>query len=477
MEKALSWTMESDSFKTHLFRFIDVLPNLQTPEEILSHLREYFKDQESQWISSGLRLSRLAPSIAAASIKNQVEDMAKVFIAGNSPKDILKVLNQMRKNHQLFSIDILGEATLSEKEALEYQSKYLNLMDDLIESRTQWPTNELLDRDPLGPIPSVNISVKASALFSQIRTEAWEFSKTELKNRLRPIFKKAVENFIFINLDVESYQYKTLYYEVFKELLSEPDFKSYPHFGIVLQAYLKESFEDLKDLKTFCQTRGCPLTVRLVRGAYWDSEVIEAKQKNWPLPVYECKEETDLNFERCVEYLLKNHQFIKTALGSHNVRSLAKAMALHKFWPKACLEFQFLYGMGDNLANCLKPFNYPARFYTPMGELIPGMSYLVRRLLENTSNQSFIKNTITKQKLSEDCLLPPKLQTQKKQNSKTEDFSNHPPKDFSIKKNRSSFEAALKEWKRKAALQGASYHQWERDIPLSMGDKRKSRKY
>ena len=447
--KVLSWTMKNDSFKTRLFRFIDVLPALKTPEEILSHLKEYFKDQQSRWFSSGLLLSHLSPSLAAASIKKQIQALAKIFIAGAAITDVLKILSQMRKNRQLFSIDILGEATLSEKEAFEYQSKYLTLMDKLIEERKKWPTDEDLDRDSLGPIPSVNISVKASALSSLIRSQAWEFSKTELKNRLRPIFKKAVENFIFINLDAEFYQHKTLYSEVFKELLSEPDFKSYPHFGIVLQAYLKESFKDLQDWKSFCQNRGCPVTIRLVRGAYWDSEVILAKQKNWPIPVYANKEETDQNFEKCTEYLMKNHRFMKIALGSHNIRSLAKAVALHRAWPEACLEFQFLYGMGDDLAYCLFEFHYTARFYTTMGELIPGMSYLVRRLLENTSNESFIKTTMADKNPSEDLLLPPELHTQKNQNIQAEEFLNHPPRDFSLKENRCLFEVSLKEWKRK----------------------------
>lgn len=450
--KVLSWTMKSGSFKTRLFRFIDVLPELRTPEQVLSHLKEYFKDEESKWISSGLHLSRLSPSLAATAIKKQVKEMAKIFITGASNKEALKVLSQMRKNRQHFSVDILGEATLSEKEALKYQSMYLVLMDDLIEERKHWPVEEGMDRDQSGPIPSVNISVKASALSSQIREEAWEFSKKEVKDKLRPIFKKAVENFVFVNLDMEFYRHKNLFTEIFMELLSESPFKSYPHFGIVIQAYLKESFKDLQVLKAFCETRGCPITVRLVKGAYWDSEVIIAKQKNWPLPVYAHKEETDQNFEKCTEYLLKNHRFMKTAIGSHNVRSIAKAVALHKAWPEACLEFQFLYGMGESLAQSLLQLPYPVRFYTTVGELIPGMSYLVRRLLENTSNQSFIQNTLTNDISWEKWLSPPKPLKRGIKAKKEEDFLNYPPRDFTLKENRSSFETHLKQWKVKLPL-------------------------
>ena len=471
--KVLSWTMKSGSFKTRLFRFIDVLPELRTPEQVLSHLKEYFKDEESRWISSGLHLSRLSPSLAAAAIKKQVREMAKIFITGASNKEALKVLSQMGKNRQHFSVDILGEATLSEKEALEYQSRYLILMDDLIEEGKHWPVERGMDRDQKGSIPSMNISVKASALSSQIREEAWEFSKKEVKDKLRPIFKKAVENFIFVNLDMEFYRHKNLFTEIFMELLSESPFKSYPHFGIVVQAYLKESFKDLQVLKAFSETRGYPITVRLVKGAYWDSEVIIAKQKNWPLPVYAHKEETDQNFEKCAEYLLKNHRFMKTAIGSHNVRSIAKALALHKAWPEACLEFQFLYGMGESLAQSLLQFRYPVRFYTTVGELIPGMSYLVRRLLENTSNQSFIQNTLTNDIPWEKWLSPPKPLKRDIRAKKEEDFLNYPPRDFTLKENRSSFEAHLKQWKTKLPLRVPLLISGEK-VFQSQGEKREN---
>lgn len=471
MRKALHWTMESDSFKTRLFRFIDVLPSLKDPEDVLSHLKEYFKEDKSPWLASIFKLSRMTPGLAATTIKNQVREVAKIFIAGASPKDALQRLRHIRKQGWLISIDILGEATLSEKEAKDYQSQYLNLMDTLIAERRQWIKNNP-NRNEEEKTPSLNISVKPSALFSQIREEAWKFSKNSLKDRLRPIFKKAADHLIFINMDMESYRHKTLFTEIFKELLMEPDFASYPHFGIVIQAYLKESVEDLKSLKVFCEKRKVPVTVRLVRGAYWDSEVIYAKQRNWPIPVYTRKEETDWNFERCTDYLLRHHQVINTALGSHNIRSLAKALALHKNFPESALEFQFLYGMGENLAHGISKRGHPVRFYTAIGELIPGMSYLVRRLLENTANQSFIKNLNFTKVSPEELLRSPDIskplgnstKSFSKQTSLSEikeatklknpekDFINHPERDFTIRENRENFQNHLSNWNKKLPL-------------------------
>lgn len=478
--KALSWTLKNPSFKTRLFRFIDVLPALETPHQVLSHLNEYFKEEESTLLLSGMRLGRLAPALTEKVIKNQVSEMAKIFITGRTPKEALQTIEYLRKNNLAFTIDFLEEATLSEKEGRECQKKYLQLMDQLIQARNKWSQRDQLDRDTLGPIPSINISVKITSLCSQIYPEAWEKSKEMIKNRLYPLLKKAVENFVFINLDVEKYEHKSLVLEIFKELLYQPEFKNYPHFGVVIQAYLKDSFPDLKALTDFAKQRGCPFTIRLVKGAYWDSEVLNARQKNWPIPVWTDKEDTDISFEKCTLFLLKNHAYIKTAIGSHNVRSVAVALTLHKKYPKACLEFQALYGMGDMLAGPLRDKGYCFRLYTTVGELIPGMSYLVRRLLENTANQSFIQTALLKNKPMEEMISPPqKKEKPPVKNTQLPAFTNYPPLNFSRREHRTPFKKALKEWKRKFPLtvpiiingtEEASPLLWKRENPSNTNE-------
>ena len=445
-KKLLSWTMKNDSLKTRLFHFIDVLPSLKTSQQIVSHLKEYFKDEESAVLFSGVQLGGLTPALTANIIKKQINEMAKIFITGSTAEEALKAVKKMRGEGVSFTIDFLGEAIVSEKEAQKYQTLYLNLMDSFIQDSKKWKEDKNLDNDNLGQIPSVNISIKATSLYSQIKLEAWEQSKEKIKDRLRPIFKKASENFIFLNLDMEQYEYKTLTLEIFKELLME--FKDYPHFGLVIQAYLKDSFSDLEDLIQFSKKRGQPFTIRLVKGAYWDSEVLNAKQKNWPIPVWIRKEDTDANYERCLRFLFKNYKEVKLAVGSHNVRSVAVALALHEECPKACLEFQTLYGMGDALVEPLKRRGYSVRFYTTVGELIPGMSYLVRRLLENTANQSFIRESFVENKDMEKLLSQPVFESKPSSESKKENrFMNHPLLDFSFKENRDQFLKALSVWK------------------------------
>ena len=199
--------------KPACFALLMFLPGLSDDRQFLSLFNEYFKDQDLGFVASGL--GKIAPSLMVKNIKRQISQVAQIFIAGSRTEEILKVLERNWKNDLAFSIDILGEAVVSEKEAEFYFNQYLSLMECLAKASQTWPKNERLSCDSFGPLPSVNISVKASSLFSQIKTEAWEYSKRNLKNRLRPLFKKAVQDFVFVNLDMEQYQTKALFLEVF----------------------------------------------------------------------------------------------------------------------------------------------------------------------------------------------------------------------------------------------------------------------
>src|SRR5439155_16939201 len=129
------------------------------------------------------------------------------------------------------------------------------------------------------------------------------------------------------------------------------------------------------------------------KGAYWDYETIKARANGWPVPVFQQKWESDANFERCTRFVLQNAEYLRPALGSHNIRSLAHGIAAAQVLglPPAALELQMLYGMADAEKQALVERRQRLRIYMPYGELIPGMAYLVRRLLENTSNDSFLR--------------------------------------------------------------------------------------
>lgn len=447
----MEWSMKNEKFKTNMFRFVDVLPSLNSGQDVAKHLKEYFSENGEELPSVfnvGLGLGSLAPGLMAGAIRKNVTAMAKMFITGENPDDALPVLKKARKNKMTFTVDILGEATLSEKEALEYQSKYIELIDWLAKDAQNWDDIPQIDNDHEGPIPKVNVSVKMTALYSQVNDKAWEESKTILKDRLRPIFRQGMAKNVFINLDMEQYSVKHLTLEVFKELVAEAEFKNYKFFGCVIQAYLRDSLADIKDMVDYARTRGTPVTIRLVKGAYWDYETIESAQRGWDIPVYCNKAESDANFEACAKYLLDQHKYIRAAIASHNVRSIATAQihAEKLGLAKNSFEIQMLYGMAEPIKKSLVDMGYRVREYAPVGDLIPGMAYLVRRLLENTSNESWLRGKFAEGKSTAELLKDPTqglIPTSASQ-PKSNRFENEPLLDFAISSNRDKIKSSLK---------------------------------
>ena len=453
--RIMDWSMKNEHFKVQMFRFVDVLPYLQSSAEVAKHLKEYFAESGEDLPSVfnfGLGLGSLAPGLMAGAVKKNVTQMAKMFITGESPEDALPALKKARKNHITFTADLLGEATLSEKEAGQYLQRYLELIEWLARDAKGWMHDPQIDEDENGPIPKVNVSVKVTALYSQINEAAWEDSLTAVRERLRQIFRAAIAGSVFINLDMEQYAHKDFLLQVFSDLVLEDEFRRYPHFGVVIQAYLRDASSDVDRLVKLAAQRGTPFTVRLVKGAYWDFETVLARQKGWSIPVFLNKKESDLSFEICAKKMIDAYPNVRLAIGSHNVRSIASALAYAKskhLDPRA-LEVQMLFGMADPIKRVLVKDGYRVREYATIGELIPGMAYLVRRLLENTSNESFLRSKFA-DNVSTDVLLRNPLDELVRTNGQphvTGDvFANEAPVDFAILENRARMVQALTDWK------------------------------
>ncbi len=196
---------------------------------------------------------------------------------------------------------------------------------------------------------------------------------------------------------MEQYSVKDLTYHIFRRILEEKEFRDWTDVGLAVQAYLRDTEADLQSLADWARRRGAPVWVRLVKGAYWDYETILSGQFGWPAPVWSHKWETDAAYERLTDFLLENREWLRPAFGSHNVRSLAHALAAADLLdvPPAAYELQMLYGMAEPVKDALVALGRRVRVYTPYGELLPGMAYLVRRLLENTANESFLRASFT----------------------------------------------------------------------------------
>ena len=397
-------TMGNEALKVQLFRFVDTLPYLTEPSEVGRHLREYLNEARQQlpwWVRSGIGWipeAGLASRVLAKVAKANAETMARKFIAGSNVEEAIAAVKAMRDKNLAFTMDLLGEATITEAEADHVQQQYFDLLNGLppiINATAEIPA---IDRDNSGPIPRVNVSVKLSSLFSQFDPIDPEGTSKVVRGRLRPILALAKKNGAFVNFDMEQYSFKNTTLRIFREILTEPEFRDWPHVGIAVQAYLKDTEADLRDLLAWAKTeRQCPIWIRLVKGAYWDYETVIAAQNGWPVPVFTQKWQSDHNFETCSTFLMQNHTWLRPAFGSHNIRSIAHALAVAEQLkvPKPDFEFQMLYGMADPIKEVLKSLGLRVRIYTPYGQLLPGMAYLVRRLLENTSNDSFLRQGFT----------------------------------------------------------------------------------
>lgn len=468
--KMLEWCMRNDSFRIEMFRFIDVFPYLTTPETIIKHLQEYLckpgleLPSSLQWGVQTLTPSSFTARMVAKTIINNVNSMAKQFIVGNNIEEALPVLEDLRSKGFSFTADLLGEAVVSETEAEEYKQRYLHLLDVLSGAQKTWSSLGTNKDDSLdwGSCPKVDVSIKPSAMYSQMNPAASDYSVSMANDRLRPILLKAIETGSSIMLDMEHRGLKNLTLALFKAFKSESEFRDYPHFGIVIQSYLKESENDLVELLNWARTQKVSLTIRLVKGAYWDSEVIWAKQNNWPVPVFTIKHETDANFEKLARMILLNQSSIRLACASHNIRSISYVVETAKELkvPQERLEYQVLYGMGEPVRNALRKAGLPTRIYTPIGEMLQGMAYLVRRLLENTANESFLRQSfwqgVPLGRLLQNpltLLRDQQSQTSLRQPSTDHDapkpFRNEPRWDWTLSQHRQRFTKALEEVRKK----------------------------
>jgi RHH-type proline utilization regulon transcriptional repressor/proline dehydrogenase/delta 1-pyrroline-5-carboxylate dehydrogenase len=392
-QRLMTLSMRDERFKTQLFRFVAVLPSLRGSREILRHLREYFSDGENgshPLLEFGVRLAHIFPWVSAPVLRWNVSETARQFIAGRNPDEVIVTLRKRRAQKIGFTVDVLGEAVMSEGEADKYSARYADLLEKLARETRDWTDPFSADAELF---PVVNLSVKISALYSQMNPAAPVDAIAHLGTRLRPLLLRARELGAFINFDMESYALKNTTLELFKTIFTETEFKDWAHAGIVIQAYLRDSERDLRDLIEWGRARGTRFAVRLVKGAYWDYETTKSCQNGSGPPVFLQKPESDANFETLTRVLFENESIVTAAFGSHNVRSIAHAQAVADELgiDRSRFEFQLLYGMAGPIKRALVKMGYRVREYCPIGELLPGMAYLVRRLLENTSNEGFLR--------------------------------------------------------------------------------------
>lgn len=418
MGKAMDWCMQNEHFKVQMFRFVDVFPTLTTGRLLTKHIREYFGNVKEMpaFFATGAKVAGMLGSFGGDMLNkvlsSHIEEMARQFIIGEKTREALKNLAKLRKEGFAAVMDVLGEATLSEEEAEVYTNTYLELLEAWKEEQSSWPGlpgkggNPALD---WGHAPLINVAVKPTALYCLANPQDFEGSVAAITDRMRRIFKKVIEVNGFLCIDMESYRHKEITLEVFRRLKLE--YPAYPYLGIVLQAYLKDTDKDLEDLLAWTRRHNLQISIRLVKGAYWDYETVKARQNNSEPPVWTIKAESDAAFERLARVILQHHEICHFACASHNIRSVSAVleMARELNVPEERYEFQFLYGMAEPVRKGIQKVAGRVRLYCPYGDMVPGMGYLVRRLLENTANESFLRQSFAEEAQIERLLENPSV--------------------------------------------------------------------
>jgi proline dehydrogenase len=396
--RAMEMASRDAELRAALFRFVDVVPACRSLDDVARHLRDFLQElpEAPPPLAAAMRIADVRaarPALGAAAAAG-VKHMAHRFIVGETPATAVRVLRDLWQHGVASSVDLLGEATVTESEADTYASRCSEAVVRLATESGRWPSRPLLQGDSLGPIPRTNVSVKVSALTPLLRPDAPERGREDAARRLRPLLREARELGAHVHIDMESLDSREAVLELVLDLLAEDEFSTGPSAGVVLQAYLRDSPEQLSSILEWAagNRRTPPLTVRLVKGAYWDHELVQARQEGWPAPVFEVKVDSDRNFEALTRRLLDARPLVRVAIASHNLRSISHAIAYNRNvgGADADLELQVLRGLGDDLQDALAASGFPVRTYCPVGDLVAGMAYLVRRLLENTSNESFL---------------------------------------------------------------------------------------
>ncbi|BCS90285.1 proline dehydrogenase family protein [Pseudodesulfovibrio sediminis] len=460
--KVMDWSMKNEDFKIQMFRFVDVLPCLNTSESLSRHIEEYFATDDAnipdvlKWGATKTKIGGgLVAKVLNKTIRSNIESMARQFIIGQVSKEAVKGIKKLRKDGFAFVLDLLGEATVSEAESAAYQAGYLEVLEAIQKELGKWKPLEGGSGDlDWGHAPKVNVAVKPTAFYSQSKSVDLDGTASGMMERIEPIYKKVMEMGGFMCIDMESLKYKDATIELYKRLRTK--YPDYPHLGIVFQAYLRCVDDDVRGLLDWSREKGLPISIRLVKGAYWDYETVMAKQNDWPVPVWTHKPESDIAFERVAKMILENADICHFACASHNIRSISAVMetASELNVPEERYEFQVLYGMAEPVRKGLKNVAKRVRLYCPYGDLLPGMGYLVRRLLENTANESFLKQTFAdeadmdvllenpevtlRRQLEEKCVTP-----EPEQRDGLSRFSNFPVVDFTLESERNAFPASI----------------------------------
>jgi RHH-type proline utilization regulon transcriptional repressor/proline dehydrogenase/delta 1-pyrroline-5-carboxylate dehydrogenase len=398
-DRLLALTAEHAAIRVNLLNFLVVLPSLTfdrrgkvTKQIFIESLERLLKSGSaavmklSLWIRFTTRVSLfnarlMPPVILRYFIRKGVRLLARRFIAGENIGEASATVRELIARGRDVTLDQLGEKVFSSGEADSYKNRVLGIIEGFGKFINSGEKNR-------AGINRSQISLKVSALCPDFRPYDPDYLYSQVAPRLEEILKAAERENVFVNIDAEHYSYRDPVFRVCKRLLLESEeLKDFKLIGFVLQAYLRDASRHLDEIIDFAEKLGYLMPLRLVKGAYWDSEIIESEAGGYTPHVFLNKEETDLMFRAMAVRILGKPGRLQLCVASHNYSDhcYAESMREQHFHGSPVIEHQCLHMTYETLSRGIVKMGWVLREYMPVGSLIMGIAYLVRRIMENSS--------------------------------------------------------------------------------------------
>lgn len=327
-------------------------------------------------------IAKLGDQLLLKALQQAMQIMGNHFVLGHTITAALSVSSSQKSRDLIgYSYDMLGEAAITEADAIRYHQAYLEaayaLSNQIDRHNDQWQAKD-------------GLSVKLSALHPRYDLLQAESCVPVLTSRVKELALIAQKSGFGLTIDAEEVERLEISFAVIEGLLQDPDLQDWQGLSIVVQAYQRRAMPVLRYLIQLAKDHHRQLAVRLVKGAYWDREIKRAQELGLSsYPVFTRKEHTDLSYLACAKLLLSAPDQIYPQFATHNVQTALTIIALAS--PEAEFEFQRLHGMGADLhAHLQNEYGKRSRIYAPVGQHADLLPYLVRRLLENGANSSFV---------------------------------------------------------------------------------------
>ena len=380
--------LTSANWQQHLLNSDSLLVNLSTSALYVTGKLEApltNPDPETTWFPIYQQLlSRLGVPLIRTALKQAMQQLAYQFVIAESIEDAVQ--RGTEQPAYCYSFDMLGEAALTANNAQCYFDAYSNAIDVLAQQA---------DSSEADLYTRANLSIKLSALSPRYEPLQQQRVIKEISQRLLLLAKQARRAGIFLTLDAEEAYRLQLSLKVFQTVFCDAELDGWSGFGLALQAYQKSAMAVIEWLAALARQQQCTIPLRLVKGAYWDTEIKYAQQHGLAdYPVFTSKSATDVSYLACTQLIFKQGEVFYPQFASHNALTLAAIVELAKqHGAEHRFEFQRLYGMGEQVYAEIvdnPDWQIPCRIYAPVGSYQELLPYLVRRMLENGANNSFV---------------------------------------------------------------------------------------